>query len=267
MLSSTIGDHDITEREFVSLQFARKLATQWLALNRQDYDALAEVFTLPECAEIVGRCAWTYGGARMMSSWGAEGYKHSGQIVLEALPVRLAYADTVASETSLPSIPWPPLRPVEDIIRRAEERLSPPPIWLRYLAPNLTVLNRWNELYRLSVESGVLEARIKQLLRVLLAHIAKCPDWAPPESPSLVAAGIDLRDRRAILAGDLEAFAPREHAALQYGWALGMGSHISDSAWENVAEQFSPKEIVELGYAVAIQNGAVRAFRGMITTA
>ena len=250
-------------REQAALTFAKRLAAEWHDLGLGDFDRLGEHFEPAEVVELVAFAATHYGGMRMMSSWGAEAYKKNERVVLEELPVKLAYADSVKAGAAAPSIPQPPLTPEHDILARAEERHSPPAAWLHFLTANPTVLSTWFGLYEAVVENGILEPRIKQLYRVLVAQRTDFPDWAPADDLSLAQAGVTQADREAVGMFRLDAFTPREAAALQYAQSLVMSTHVSDEIFDGLKKHFSEAEIAELGFALAVQNGAARVSRAL----
>lgn len=199
----------VTAREQAALRFAKRLCYEWPDLSQNDYKDLLRVFTEQEIIEVVTLSAWQFGGPNMLTSWGAEGYKRDGKVVLEALPVRLAYADAAKSEAPPPPIPHPPMLSIPDLINRAMQRRSPPPGWLKFLSPHPILPGTWGALYEAVVEGGIVENRIKQLQRVLLAEYVQCPEWAPEASTSLTAAGIGSRERAALRALDLTVLAAR----------------------------------------------------------
>jgi alkylhydroperoxidase family enzyme len=256
----------VTPREQAAVRFGKRLCYQWPDLNQSDYEDLLRVFTEQEMIEVVTLSAWQFGGPNMLTSWGAEGYKRDGKVVLEALPVRLAYADAAKSEVARPPIPHPPMLSIPDVINRAMQRWSPPPGWLKFLSPHPILASTWGALYEAVVEGGIVEDRIKQLQRVLLAEYVQCPEWAPETSASLTAAGIGSRERAALRAQNLTAFSPRERAALRYTEGLVGTGQVSDAAFDDLKAQFTESEIVELGYAVSVQNGASRVFRSLLET-
>ena len=263
------GDADaegVTSREQAALRFGKRLCFEWPDLNQNDYEDLLRVFTEQEMIEVVTLSAWQFGGPNMLTSWGAEGYKRDGKVVLEALPVRLAYADAAKSEAPRPPIPHPPMLSIPDLINRAMQRGSPPPGWLKFLSSHPILTSAWGALYEAVVEGGIVENRIKQLQRVLLAEYVQCPGWAPEASTSLTAAGIGSRERAALRAQDLTVFSRRERAALLYTEGLVGTGQVSDAAFDDLKAQFTESEIVELGYAVSVQNGASRVFRSLLGT-
>lgn len=257
----------MTSKEQAAIRFAEKLCNNWLGLGAGDYSGLRKVFTEPELVEVVTLCAWQFGGPAMLTSWGAEGYKKNGRVVLEELPVRLAYSEVAKTDAPPPPIPRPPLLPLEELLDRATRRQSPPPGWLLFLSPHPFLASTWSALYETVVEGGIVERRIKQLQRLLLAERVDCHAWAPDGSPVLVAAGIGSAERKALRAFDLGSFSPRERAALRYAEGLVGSGQVEDTVFDELKEHFSETEIVELGYAVSVQNGASRVFRSLVESA
>lgn len=194
----------------------------------------------------------------MLTSWGAEGYKRGGKVVLDALPVRLAYADAARSDQPLPPIPDPPRLSLDGLLKRAEQRQSPPPAWLEFLSPHPTLPSAWGGMYEMLIEGGVVERRVKQLQRLLIACRFDCPGWAPEQSTSMVVTGIGERERDAIAGSDYSIFSERERAALHYAEALILSGQVDDDTFNSLQEAFSWSEIVELGFAVAAQAGPAR---------
>ena len=116
------------------------------------------------------------------------------------------------------------------------------------------------------MEGGIVENRIKQLQRVLLAEYVQCPEWAPEASTSLTAAGIGSRGTGRLALLDLTVFSRREQAALRYTEGLVGTGQVSDAVFDDLKAEFTESEIVELGYAVSVQNGASRIFRSLLGT-
>ena len=251
-----------TEQERAALAFAKELCIGELAV--ENFERLRKVFNETDVVEIVAFCAWQFGGPAALTSWGAENYKVNGKVDLDALPVRLAYADAAQSEEALPPIPEPPLHSLDDLQNRAEQRLSPPLAWLRFLSSHPTLLSTWGAMYEMLVEDGAVASRIKQLQRVLIADRFDCPSWAPEQSSSLQVAGIDARERDAVNASDFSIFLEDERAALCYADALILFGKVDDDVFQNLKESFSWSEIVELGFAVATQAGAARVLSALL---
>ena len=245
-----------SEQELAALLFSKKLCVGELTVA--DFDRLRRSFNEQDTAEIVAFSAWQFTGPAVLTSWGAEGYKRDGQVVLEALPVRLAYIDSAKSGQPLPPVPDPPHLSLNDLLKRAEFRQSPAPLWLEFLSSHPTLPSTWGGMYEMLIEQGVVECRIKQLQRVLIADRFDCPVWAPAQSFSILGEGIGARERDAIKASDFSVFSERERAALHYAEALILSGHVEDDVFQSLREAFTWSEIVELGFAVAAQAGAAR---------
>ena len=120
-------------------------------------------------------------------------------------------------------------------------------------------------MYESIVENGVVEMRIKQLQRVLIADRFNCPSWAPERSPSLQAVGIGARERDAINTLNYSIFSKSERAALQYAEALILYGKVNDDVFQRLTASFNWSELVELGFAVATQAGAARVVAALLT--
>jgi hypothetical protein len=244
-----------SEQEATALLFAKRLcAGELLAAG---LDQVRSCFSEQETVEVVAFSAWQFAGPTVLTSWGAESYKQDGKVVLDALPVRLAYADAAQRCEPLPPIPQPPRLSFDKLLQRAESRQSPAPEWLKFLSPHPVLPSAWGAMYEMLVEGGAVEARVKQLQRVLIAERFACSAWAPEESSSLLAAGVRDRERQAIRRSDYSAFSPRERAALHYAEGLLLGK-VDDETFRSLRQSFTWSEIVELGFAVATQAGAAR---------
>jgi alkylhydroperoxidase family enzyme len=243
-----------------ALAFADVLATRPGDLGSAEWIALREAFEPPELIEIVVFCAWQFGGPRMLRSWRSEDYKHGERPVLTDLPVRLAYA-TQQQETPT----WPPRAypSPSEVLARAEQLGSPPVAWARLLALRPDLLADWTHLYWSTVHGGVLGPRLGQLVRVYMSRRLGCPEWAPADSSAVREAGLSANDVDALSRNDTAWLAPKERAALAYAGEVITDSDVPDSVFARVAAELSEAEIVQLGFAVAVQNGAIRAFRSL----
>ncbi|MGH7485117.1 MAG: carboxymuconolactone decarboxylase family protein, partial [bacterium] len=218
-------------------------------------------FNRAELVEIVSWSAWQYGGPRMLSSWRAEDYKQNGKVVLEALPVRMAYDRYAGAAPGEPFSPPLPDEPAEAIIRRAKASDSPPADWLEFLSAHPRALRAWSEFYWRLFEGRVLPAKFKQLIRVRLSQVMDCPEWASEDSPRLKELGIGAAERAALRQNDRAQLSAREIEALSYAEVMSYGSPVDNETFSAVAPHFSDAEKVELGFIVAIQIGTIRVYR------
>jgi alkylhydroperoxidase family enzyme len=96
-----------------------------------------------------------------------------------------------------------------------------------------------------------------------MSHLLECPAWAPPDSAAFRHAGLTTADCAALGQGQLAGLSAREQAALAYTREVVADSDVPDAVFARVAAALSEPEIVALGFAVAVQNGAIRVFRSM----
>lgn len=236
------------------------LATRPHTLGPPEWTALRAAFAPPELVEIVAFCAWQYGGPRMLRSWRSEDYKRGERPDLADLPVRLAYA---TRQHEAPA--WPPREypPPEAVLARAERLGSPPLAWTQFLAVRPDLLADWTGLYWTTVHGNVLGARLGQLVRAYMSQLLECPAWAPPDSAALQQAGLGPARVAALARGDTAWLTPKEQAALAYIREVVADTDVPDPVVAEVAAALSEPEIVALGFAVAVQNGAIRVFRSL----
>jgi alkylhydroperoxidase family enzyme len=247
-------------RLWAALAFADVLATRPRDLGSVEWTRLREAFKPPELVEIVAFCAWQYGGPRMLRSWRSEDYKRGERPVLTDLPVRLAYAD---QQQQAPT--WPPREypRAAEVLRRAEQLGSPPVAWAQFLAVRPDLLADWTDLYWATVHGRLLGPRLGQLVRVYMSCRLDCPEWAPSDSRAVQLAGLSPSDINALSRDDTARLTPKERAALAYAREIIADSDVPDSVFATVAAELSDAEIVQLGFAVAVQNGPIRVFRSM----
>lgn len=251
----------LSPREQALFHFADLLTGDYRELGEGMFAELSRHFNRAELVEIISWSAWQYGGPRMLSSWRAEDYKQNGKVVLEALPVRMAYDRYAGERPSEPFSPPLPDEPVEAIIARAKASGSPPADWLEFLSAHPRVLRAWSSFYWTLFEGGVLPARFKQLIRVRLSQVMDCPEWAEDDSPLLQQLGIGKAEREAVRRSDRTKLSEREIEALSYAEVMAYGSPVDDATFSGVAPHFSDPEKVELGFVVAIQIGTIRVYR------
>ncbi|HZS01415.1 MAG TPA: carboxymuconolactone decarboxylase family protein [Chloroflexota bacterium] len=236
------------------------LATRPEALGPREWSALRAAFAPPELVEIVAFCAWQYGGPRMLRSWRSEDYKRGERPDLATLPVCLAYA---ARQGETPR--WPPREqpPPEAVLARAERLGAPPLAWARLLATRPDVLADWTGLYWTTVHGELLGPRLGQLVRLAMSQLLACPEWAPLDSAAVRQAGLGPAHLAALARGDTAWLTPKERAALAYVREVVADTDVPDAVFAEVAAALSEAEIVALGFAVAVQNGAIRVFRSL----
>jgi alkylhydroperoxidase family enzyme len=196
----------------------------------------------------------------MLRSWRSEDYKSGERPVLADLPVRLAYGPQPCEEPTWPAREDPP--PAQ-ILARAERLGSPPRAWLEFLAARPALLAAWSGLYWGTTQGGVLGSRIGQLVRIRMSQLLDCLAWAPPDSPAVQEAGLGPAEIATLGDGSASWLTPKERAALAYTSAMVVDSDVPDGVFAVVQAELSEAEIVQLGFAVAVQNGAIRVYRSM----
>jgi hypothetical protein len=127
-----------------------------------------------------------------------------------------------------------------------------PPPSMRTVAYSLYALRGEHALMREMWRDGLLEPRLKELVRIRSAQINGCQNCAsaikdPDVSSEDVQCMIDLDGSR---------FSPREAAALRFVRKFAVSHHdIDDEDFRKLTEFFSVAEIVELGYYAAMNFG------------
>jgi alkylhydroperoxidase family enzyme len=99
------------------------------------------------------------------------------------------------------------------------------------------------------------------MMRIRMSQLLDCPEWVPPDSLAMREAGLGAADVAALDRGDTSRLTPKEQAALAYAGAMVVESDVSDAVFAVVKAALSEAEIVQLGFAVAVQNGAIRVCR------
>ena len=103
-----------------------------------------------------------------------------------------------------------------------------------------------------------------QLVRGYMSQLLDCPAWAPSDSAAFQKAGLTPADLGALGQGQLAWLSAKEQAALAYTRELVADSEVPDAVFGQVAAVLSERELVTLGFAVAVQNGAIRVYRSML---
>ena len=96
-----------------------------------------------------------------------------------------------------------------------------------------------------------------------MSQLLECPAWAPPDSAAIRAAALTPGDFAALRQWQFAEPSAREQAAPAYTREVVVDSDVPDAVFAQVAAALSASEIVALGFAVAVQNGAIRVFRSM----
>ena len=233
--------------ELAALDFADTLALRPWELGAPHWAGLREAFDEAEVVELAGFAAWQYSGPRMLRSWGAGRYKPGPRSRAADLPVPLPYDDGGGITDARPTPPDPD----------AGDPGSAPPAWLAFLAPRPELAAAWLALWRAAIDRGLLPPRIPQLVRVDLARRLVHPTWAPIEHSAIRGVGIDRATVEALPELDPARLDDRERAALTYARSMLEDRELAPVEEAALRRSFSEPELVQLGFAVAIQVGAI----------
>lgn len=110
---------------------------------------------------------------------------------------------------------------------------------------------------------GTLDHRIKELARLYVSRTVDCAYCGGQRSELARQQGLDESELDDLLDfASSPRFSERERAALAYADAIVWDqSRADDALWEELHRHFSPAELVELGYFVALTSGQQRWIR------
>ena len=108
---------------------------------------------------------------------------------------------------------------------------------------------------------GTVQQRYKQLARLKLSLIHGCRTCNKQNIPGAIGAGFTQTQIDALIAGDLEPFAPAERAVINYAEQIAlsnMDGEMSPALFDKLRAQFSEAQILELGTAMAVISGMAK---------
>jgi alkylhydroperoxidase family enzyme len=162
----------------------------------------------------------------------------------------------------MPRIPYPDLSAIDDpetleILDRARRVGTPRPESQALRAHVPAVLKTFTAAWMETFVDGVVEHELKELCRVYVTKTVACGYCAAQRS---VDAGTDESHYDELLTyADSDRYTDREKAALAYTdaivWDAGLAT---DEMWERMHENFTPAEMVELGFFIALTSGQQR---------
>jgi alkylhydroperoxidase family enzyme len=162
-------------------------------------------------------------------------------------------------------IPYPDLENIEDpdilaILERAAKVGTPRPESQALRAHVPELLKTFTANWMATFVDGVVEHELKELCRVYVTKTVKCGYCAAQRSED---AGVDEDYYEDLLRFETsDRYSEREKAALAYTdaivWDAGLAT---DEVWERLHREFTPAELVELGYFVALTSGQQRWLR------
>ncbi len=162
----------------------------------------------------------------------------------------------------MPRIPYPDLNEIADpeilaILDRARRNGTPRPESQAIRAHVPELLKTFSATWEATFVDGVVEHALKELCRVYVTKTVACGYCAAQRS---VDAGAD-EDHYADLLNfkDSDRYSAREKAALAYTDAVVWNADFADDElWESLHSEFSPPELVELGFFIAFTSGQQR---------
>lgn len=165
----------------------------------------------------------------------------------------------------MPRIPYPDLDAIEDpeilaILDRARRVGTPRPESQALRAHVPAVLKSFTTAWLDTFVEGVVEHELKELCRVYVTKTVKCGYCAAQRSED---AGVDEEFYEDLLQFEKsDRYTERQKAALAYTdaivWDAGLAT---DEVWERLHREFTPPELVELGFFIALTSGQQRWLR------
>ena len=162
----------------------------------------------------------------------------------------------------MPRIPYPDLDAINDpevleILDRARRKGTPRPESQAIRAHVPAVVKTFTAAWEETFVRGVVDHDLKELCRVYVTKTVACGYCAAQRSED---ADVE-EDHYADLLEfqNSPAYSEREKAALGYTDAIVWNADFADDAlWDTLHEQFTPAELVELGFFIALTSGQQR---------
>ena len=162
----------------------------------------------------------------------------------------------------MPRIPYPDLRDIADpeivsILDRARDNGTPRPESQAIRAHVPAVVKTFSAAWEGTFVEGVVEHELKELCRVYVTKTVDCGYCAAQRS---VDAAVDEDHYSDLLEyRESDRYSAREKAALGYTDAIVWNADLADDElWSQLHRLFSPAELVELGFFIALTSGQQR---------
>lgn len=162
----------------------------------------------------------------------------------------------------MPRIPYPDLAAITDpeiheILDRARRVGTPRPESQAIRARVPAVLKAFTTAWMNTFVGGVVDHDLKELCRVYVTQTVDCGYCAAQRS---VDASTDESHYTDLLSyATSDRYREREKAALAYTDAIVWDSNLAtDGMWERLDTHFTPEELVELGFFIALTSGQQR---------
>jgi alkylhydroperoxidase family enzyme len=162
----------------------------------------------------------------------------------------------------MPRIPYPDLDSITDpdvhaILDRARRVGTPRPESQAIRARVPAVLKTFTAAWMDTFVDGLVEHRLKELCRVYVTKTVDCGYCAAQRSTDAGVTEDHYEDLLSYAASD--RYSEREKAALAYTdaivWDAGLAT---DAMWDELHRHFTPDELVELGFFIALTSGQQR---------
>jgi len=159
-------------------------------------------------------------------------------------------------------IPYANLSDISDseihaILDRARRVGTPRPESQAIRARVPAVLKSFTKAWMETFVEGVVEHELKELCRVYVTKTVDCGYCAAQRSQDASVEEAHYSDLLSYATSD--RYTEREKAALAYTDAIVWDSRLAtDEVWARLDEHFSPEELVELGFFIALTSGQQR---------
>lgn len=162
----------------------------------------------------------------------------------------------------MPRIPYPQLQSIDDpeihaILDRARRVGTPRPESQAIRARVPAVLKSFTTAWMDTFVEGVVDHDLKELCRVYVTKTVDCGYCAAQRSQD---AEIDESFYDDLLSfASSSRYSDREKAALAYTDSIVWDANLAtDEMWDRLNEHFTPEELVELGFFIALTSGQQR---------
>ena len=162
----------------------------------------------------------------------------------------------------MPRIPYPDLAGIDDpeieaALERARRYGTPRPESQAIRAHVPAVLKSFTRAWMDTFVEGVVEHELKELCRVYVTKTVECGYCAAQRSVDAAVSEDHYADL--LMYASSDEYTPREKAALGYTDAIVWNADFAtDELWDRLHEEFTPPELVELGFFIALTSGQQR---------
>ena len=162
----------------------------------------------------------------------------------------------------MPRIPYPDLNAIDDpevlaILERARQNGTPRPESQAIRSHVPAVVKTFSAAWEETFVNGVVDHDLKELCRVYVTKTVACGYCAAQRSED---AAVDEDHYSGLLQFQTSPrYTEREKAALGYTDAIVWNADFADDAlWDDLHANFTPAELAELGFFIALTSGQQR---------